>query len=128
MPRPISEYPNLAVEELIEELVSVTGQLKASLIQRGSQKADYERAFINRYYQSQARTSVERDREAQFACQQDKADLTEFEHQVESHTVVRDLLVNLIQWRMYGSEQGSPWVQERVEGHSEETRRFQSLS
>ena len=98
--RQITSYPSLSTEDLINELAEVTQLLKASLLQQATAQAGYDKEHVNSYYMSQGHSVAEKNREADYNASLALEDLTEFNNQVQVHTVVRDFLTNLINWRM----------------------------
>lgn len=98
--RQITSYPSLSTEELITELADVTQLLKASLLQQSTAQSVYDKEHVNSYYNSQGHSVAEKNREADYSASSALDDLTEFNGQVLVHTVVRDFLTNLINWRM----------------------------
>lgn len=94
-----SKYPALSKEELLDELASVVGRLSASYTELSAVKVQYLLLYHRAYQASHEQSHVAKDMHAQRYAFEIKEDEIRLEANIDSLSVLRDLLVTLLNAR-----------------------------
>jgi hypothetical protein len=93
--RNVSTYSNLTMDELKEELVTVSAVLSAEYESLGMALADYHRDFLNDYASAPESSAAAKNRVAAYANQVAGSEIITVRARINALVLCRDLLVFL---------------------------------
>jgi hypothetical protein len=91
-----NDYAGMSKEELRLHLASTAKQLASWEFALAYAKKQHARSFIEAYASSRGKSVAERVREGEMASVADQGEVLENEGNVRFHTVIRDLIVALL--------------------------------